>query len=97
MTKLSSVSRIARTSGAEDGESSSAGHPASSRTSIAHSSAMFLPAMRDSSACGARRVPPQSGQGPMVTARSTNSRIAFCSPERSLESTDLVSFGISPS
>ena len=96
-TKLSSVSRIAPTRGATDGASTSFIHSASSRISIAHSSAMFLPPIFDSRAWRARRVPPHSGQGMKVTARSTNSPMCFCIASRSLPSMDREIFGTSPS
>ena len=94
--KFASASRIDDTSGVTDGVSTLSNHSARSATSIAHSSAIFLPLILDSSAWGARRMPPQAGHSTWVTARSTDSRAAFCNPSFSLLRRDDSSRGISP-
>ncbi|OIQ83926.1 hypothetical protein GALL_342490 [mine drainage metagenome] len=49
---------------------------------------MLIPATFDDRAASLRRVPPQSGHGVNVTARSTNARMCGCIASTSLDSID---------
>ena len=58
---------------------------------------MLIPLILDDLAPSLSRVPAQSGQVEKVTARSTKARMCGCSESTSLDSMDLLIFGISPS
>ena len=58
---------------------------------------MLIPAIFEDRAGSLSRVPPHSGQGVKVTARSTNARTCGCSVSMSFDSIDFWIFGISPS
>ena len=64
---------------------------------MAQASPMWIPLIRDDRAASLSRVPPQSGQGTKVAARSTNARMWGRIDSRSLAKNDFLTFGISPS
>ncbi len=96
-TNESSVAASDRRSGAAEGSSRPRTHAARSLICMAQASAMLTPPIFEERATSFRRVPPQSGQGMKVTARSTNSRMCGWRASGSLESIDFWIFGTSPS
>ncbi|CPU64417.1 Uncharacterised protein [Mycobacteroides abscessus] len=79
------------------GSSRSRIHAARSVICIAHRSAMLTPRIFDERADSDKRVPPQSGHGANVAARSTNARTCGWSESTSLENIDFWILGIRPS
>ena len=95
-TNDSSVSRRAVSSGATDGSSIVLTHSATSRISIAETSAIDTPSIFDARASWPSRVPSQSGQVVNTTARSTKARMCGCMASTSLASIDFWICGIRP-
>ena len=58
---------------------------------------MLTPSIFEERAAALSRVPPQSGQVPKVTARSTKARMCGCSASTSFDSIDFWIRGTSPS
>ena len=58
---------------------------------------MLMPPIRDDRAGSLSRVPPHSGHGAKVAARSTNARMCGWSESMSLDSIDFWIFGMRPS
>ncbi len=79
------------------GSSISSSQVGRSEISIAHTSAIDFPASGDDRAAALSRVPWHSGQTVKTTARSTNSRMCFCMPSRSLERNERLIRGMRPS
>jgi hypothetical protein len=93
----SSVCCSVASRGATVGSFKPCSHVARSLICMAHASAMFTPAILEERAAALSRVPPQSGQGAKVTARSTKARMCGCIASTSFDKNDFWILGSRPS